>query len=60
MPAQKREYRLGKNIFQPGKLYAGLGNAEVDPGPTYVGQDINIPAGHKYANQDINMLVRGS
>jgi hypothetical protein len=37
MPAHRREFR-SENI------YAGQGNARVDPGPTYVGRDINMPA----------------
>jgi hypothetical protein len=41
MSAHKREYRPGKNIFRLGKLYAGPGNAEVNPGPTYADWDIN-------------------
>jgi hypothetical protein len=45
MPAHKREYRPGKNIFRPGKLYAGPGNAGIDTGHTYVGRDMNMPAG---------------
>jgi hypothetical protein len=45
MPAHEREYRPGKIIFRPAKIYAGPGNAEVDPGPTNVGRDINMPAG---------------
>jgi hypothetical protein len=32
-------------IFRPGELYAGPGNAEVNPRPTYVGRDINMPSG---------------
>jgi hypothetical protein len=45
MPAHEREYRPGKNICRPRELYAGPGSVEVDPRPTYVGRDINMPAG---------------
>jgi hypothetical protein len=45
MPAHEHEYRPGKIIFRPGELYAGPGNAEVDPEPTYAGRDINMPVG---------------
>jgi hypothetical protein len=37
MPAHRR-------IFWPENIYAGRGNAGVNPGPTYVGRDINMPA----------------
>jgi hypothetical protein len=44
LPAHEREFRPGEDIFRQGKLYAGSGNAEVDPGPMYVGWDINMLA----------------
>jgi hypothetical protein len=45
MPAREREFQPGKAIFRPGELYAGPGNAEVDPRPIYAGRDI------KYASR---------
>jgi hypothetical protein len=45
MPAHKREFQPGNIICRPGELYAGPRSAEVDPGPTFVDRDINMPAG---------------